>query len=331
MVEGDTRLGEVRDLTPELREKGSEAIGHVLEIARIRMFQARFDDALTLLDSAYALPIYELVDARDQAKLLLLKAEVLLYRAVFANNGHDEAFAPIEAAETIGEEQADRRLLADAQAMRAWILCYRELTAGRPRDAVLEPAQKSLDLRREIGDQVGVAESLFLLGLAHEHKALPDVVEAEKLFREALQAADATGEKRWRSYASRHLGWTCMNRGDLDEAFVYLEESLRLRQEIGLVAFLPPAYHAVGLVQLERGELGEALAYCQLAYDLGTEIGMDLYRFMALLPMGEAHEKRGEREEAMDCYQEALEMAPAFGAVFVNEAKEAIERLKNAV
>ena len=327
---GNPQFGSIKDLTDELTAQCSESIRAVLEIARIRMFQARFAEARSLLNSACALPIYEYVNVQDRARILLLQAEVMLYQAVFANDGHDEAFGPVEAAEAIGEESADDRLLADAQAVRAWILCYRELAAGRPRDAVLEPAERSLKLRRKLGHQIGVAESLFLLGLANEHKADRDAAKAEGLFREVLELTESLGEKRWRSYATRHLGWICLNRGELDKALGYLEESLRLRQEIGFVAFLPPAYHAVGLVQLERGKLDEALAHCQLAYDLGTKIGMERYRFIALLALGEAHEKRGEPEEATGCYQQALAMAPSFGDTFTDEVKAAIERVESS-
>ena len=326
--------GVVKDLSGDLASECSEAIASVLEIARIRMFQARFDDALSLLDSTYVLPIYELADAKKRGSLLLLKAEVMLYRASFANSGYDEAFEPVKEVEAMGEELADKKLLADAHAMRAWILSYRETAAGHTRDAVLGPAQASLNLRREIDDQVGIAQSLFLLAMVHEQKTEAEdesYAKAEELQREVLAITARIGEKRWRSYATRHLGWIFLLRGDLDDALPYFEESLRLRQEIGLRAFVAQAHYALGVAHLERGELGEAVAYCRRAYDLATELANHRTRFYATLSIAEAYEKRGDWQAALGSTRRGLEIAESTGAdAWIESAKEMIARLEKA-
>ncbi|MFC2078757.1 tetratricopeptide repeat protein [Candidatus Bipolaricaulota bacterium] len=330
-MNSDQRFAEVRDLTPELHEKSSGAIGHVVEIARIRMFQARFDDALSLLDSAAGLPIYEHAEREDRVRHLLLKAEVLMFRARFASSGHDSVLQPFEEAVKLAKELGDKRLAADVAALNGWALAYRHIGAAPPE--VLGHAQRSLDLRREIDDQVGIAEALFLIGLVHEQKkdrTDEDVARAEELYREVLAITKLRGGKRWRSYATRHLGWISMSRGDLDDALPFFEESLRLRQEVGLRAFVPQAYYALGVAHLKRGDLDEAVAYCQRAYDMATELANHSTRYWALLAIGEVHERRGEREEAMNRYTQVLEAAPAFGETLVDAAKEAIAGLEEA-
>ncbi|UCF10793.1 MAG: tetratricopeptide repeat protein [Candidatus Bipolaricaulota bacterium] len=321
--------GPVKDLTGDVAVECREAIRSIVEIARIRMFQAHFDDALSLLGSAAALPIYGLADAREHARLFLLKAEALMFRARFAGSGHDAVLGPLEKAAALAEELNDKRLVADVAVLRGWALAYRHIGAAPPE--VHAHAQRSLDRREEIDDQVGIAEALFLIGLVHEQKkdrTEEDVAKAEASYREVLAVTERIGEKRWRSYATRHLGWISLHREDLDEALPFFEESLRLRREIGLRILVAQAYYALGATHLERGELDEAVSHCQRAYNLATELGNPSTRFWALLAIGEVHERRGEREQAMDCYRQVLEAAPAIGEALVDAAKDAIERLE---
>ena len=325
----EPRFGQVKDLSGKLTKQCTESIRSMLGIARIRMFQARFGEALSLLDSAAALPIYEHAEGEIRARHLLLKAEALMFRARFASSGHDAVLGPLDDAAALAEELDDERLLADVAALRGWALAYRHIGAAPPE--VLVHAQRSLGLRREIDDQAGIAEALVLIGLVHEQKkdrTEEDVAKAEESYREVLAITGRIGEKRWRSYATRHLGWISLIRGDLDDALPFFEESLRLRQGIGLKAFVPQAYYALGVAHLERGELDEALACSQRAHDLARELANHSTQFWSLLAIGEVHERRGEREEAMNRYDQVLEAAPAFDEALVDAAKEAIGRLE---
>ena len=324
-----SRSPQSNNLSDDLSRETGRLIRSALEIARIRMFQAHLDDARLVLNAAAALSILDSIGPEDCAKLLLGTSEVTLVRAIFDDRDHDDAIEPLSQAERIATDLDSKHLMADALAMRAWILCYRELSAGRPRDIMIDPARRSLELRRETDDKVGIAESLFLLGLAHEHKAEAEPAKAEALFVEARQTAAGVGEQRWRSYAVRHLGWIALGRGQLEEALGCFEESLRLRREIGFTAFLPPAIQAVGLAQMELGRLEEAEATFKEAYGLATEIGMERFRYIALMPMGEVRERQGDSSAAETVYREALEIAESsLGEASIREARAAVERLQ---
>ncbi|MFC2079143.1 tetratricopeptide repeat protein [Candidatus Bipolaricaulota bacterium] len=328
MSNSDRKIGNVKDLGEDFRKLSTDVLGSIHEIARLRVFAGEFEKALALLDAPIPAVIEDFAEGRAIARHLILKAEVVLYQAVYSSDGHDLAFAPLEEASQIAGTLQDEALLADVLAMRAWILCYRELAIGRPRDAMIEPAQKCLEIRQKLNDSVGTSEALVLLGLANEFKEERDAAKAQELYLKANELSEKHNEKRWRSYATRHIGFYQANEGNLDGALAWFQRSLRLRQEIGFIAFLSPAYYAVGQVQLDRGEIDEAIKYSQEAYDLGTKLGMDRFRFIALLPLGEAYARRGDVERGKQVLNQAKVMASSFGERFVAAVDESIAKVE---
>src|SRR2546423_14792451 len=82
---------------------------------------------------------------------------------------------------------------------------------------------------------------------------MPGLWRAEALAGEA-------GERLTQSSAGRHLGFQAMGRGELDVAGTRLEESLRLRREVGFRPGVAAALLALAELALETGERDRAEA-----------------------------------------------------------------------
>jgi hypothetical protein len=89
----------------------------------------------------------------------------------------------------------------------------------------------------------------------------------------AGQIVVAAGDGLKRSYALRHLGIAAHAAGRLDEARVWLEESVRLRREVGFMAGV--AANMVGLIYIAAadGRRGDALALAAEAAEIAEASG----------------------------------------------------------
>jgi tetratricopeptide (TPR) repeat protein len=125
--------------------------------------------------------------------------------------------------------------------------------------------ERAAGLYRALNDMRGEGEALFWAGLVHqvvrsEHDAAVPVLER------SYELAAVAGDKLTMSYALRHLGIAEHLAGRLGTARERLEESVRLRREIG---FLPGvAANLIGLAHIAAAE-----GHRQEALELLAEAG----------------------------------------------------------
>lgn len=131
-----------------------------------------------------------------------------------------------------------------------------------PRELVL--FERAAQLYETVGDVRGEGEALFWIGCFHQ-VVRDDTDTAVTYFDHSYQHAAQAGDALTMSYALRHLGMAEHAAGRLDTARERLEESVRLRREIG---FLPGvAANLVGLayVAAADGRRDDALALVEEA------------------------------------------------------------------
>lgn len=155
-------------------------------------------------------------------------------------------------------ERALDAVEADTSLARARVLHAR--FQSRP-DSAASPAaedpaelplfERALGLYRALGDARGEAEALFWIGCVHQFIRRDDAT-AVPLLELSYRLATQVGDKRTQSEALRHLGIAAHTAGLLDEAREHLEESSRLRREIGLPAGV--ASNMIGLAYIAAAQ-----------------------------------------------------------------------------
>jgi tetratricopeptide (TPR) repeat protein len=124
-----------------------------------------------------------------------------------------------------------------------------ERAIADPRELAL--FERAADLFRALGDGRGEAEALFWVGCCQQVVYGDDEAAVPVLLR-SLELASRAGDKMTMSEALRHLGIAEHRAGRLDEARRRLEESTRLRRDIG---YLPGvASNLVGLIYIAAGQ-----------------------------------------------------------------------------
>jgi tetratricopeptide (TPR) repeat protein len=168
----------------------------------------------------------------------------------------------------VDAEQGLVAVEADAALARGLILHARFQSA--PANAGSLPAEdpaelplfeRALELYRALGDTRGEAEALFWIGCLHQFIRRDNETAVPYLERSCRLAAQ-TGDKPTWSEALRHLGIAAHAAGRLDEARERLEESSRLRREVGALPGV--ASNMIGLAYIAAAQDRRADAFATL-------------------------------------------------------------------
>lgn len=218
------------------------------------------------------------------------RARVSYERAVFAG----------ETAGLAGAERELDKVEADLALARGRILHARFLEDRREVAYELILFERATQLYQMLGDVPGLAESLFWVGCFHQ-VVRGDTRTAIPLFEQSYELATQAGDRLTQSEALRHLGIAEHSAGRLEAARERLEESIRLRREIGLLAGV--AADQVGLIYIAAAENRTSDALAQEAYATAEDCGAERImrqveeaRMQIMMPtadQGEAHDQRG--------------------------------------
>ena len=309
-----SHLGRVKDLSAELSQQARGLTEAVLEIARTYMYDARYAEALELLDSGLFGLIEEYISSADVARIRVARAAVLDRRSRDSGEGRDAVMDYLEEIEAAVLDCGDKRVLAEYLRVKADAVMEKELMEGRSYDASLDLSERARALFEEAGDLRGIAESLFRIGLVYEFRR-EDVdrnkAKAAEFYSRARSTARGVGDLRTQSDAARHLGGISQDRGDLDAALAWFEESLVLRERLGYRGALPGAYDAIAGIHIEKGDLDLALAYIAETRRWAEKVGFQRYVFLSMFRTGDVLKGRGELQEAAEKYRDALAIAEA--------------------
>lgn len=211
----------------------------------------------------------------------------------------------VEAADEVAEhthERGDQLRSADLA-----LLYGRALWLGGDPEAAENAVDRSLALRKVLGDRRGEGESLRFLGRIARRRGRQE--EAEVHFAEALKIAQEEQDRIGEAVCIGHLGRIALARGQFDDAQRHFEVSLRLARETrdrrgeGIVLAL------LGLVAQSRRELESAKNYYQQSLEVRREVNDLQGRGADLFQLGRLARDQGDLETAQNYFNQAYKIA----------------------
>lgn len=172
-------------------------------------------------------------------------------------------------------ETADRELdaaEADLALTRGRIVHGRFLDEGKEDPAELALFERAARLYRALGDVRGEGESLFWIGIFHQ-VVRQDNGTAVPVLERSRELAAQTGDKVTMSYVLRHLGVAEHVAGRLGPARERLEESVRLRRELGFRPGVAANLIGLAYITAAEGRRDEALKVLDEAAELAEATG----------------------------------------------------------
>ena len=172
---------------------------------------------------------------------------------------------------------------------------------------------KSLELRREIGDQIGIAMSLNSLGLiSFENEA--DLETAAILFEQSLEICNLIGDREATAKVMNNLALVHQGQGDLELAKSLLLESVQINSNLKNYPILARNLHNLGSISLDQGDYEEARTYCEQCLELGASSGDQIGMIEARFTLGLIAIKESDFEMASTHFLQALSLSENIGS-----------------
>ncbi|TMR25622.1 tetratricopeptide repeat protein [Nonomuraea turkmeniaca] len=197
------------------------------------------------------------------------QAKTLYERAVFSG----DVSVLTHAERGLDAVEADTAL-ARGRILHARFLNERASAGSSPVEDPAELAlfERAIELYRALGDARGEAEALFWIGCLHQVIRRDNETAVPEL-EQSCQLVAQVGGKPTQSEALRHLGIAAHMAGRLDEARERLEESSRLRREVGALPGMAANMVGLAYIAAAQDRRADALATLDEAHAIAQAHG----------------------------------------------------------
>jgi tetratricopeptide (TPR) repeat protein len=193
-------------------------------------------------------------------------------------------------------EPGDRRKEGFALVYLGWTLKY------QGRDTEAKPyAEESLRLFSETADPWGEGWSLLLWGNCVGYVR---PTEAEAVYKRALTACG--GDQSVLGYASHNLGFVATVLGQYTQAKQYIDEAVRIFEELDSKLGLGYAFNRWGELAIPQGEYRQAIQTLQQAVVYFNEARTPVNVAYCLIWLGMAFRLQGDYGQAEQLYRQTL-------------------------
>jgi len=198
---------------------------------------------------------------------------------------------------------------------------------GRYEDALKHYGQ-SLEIRRELGDERGIAVTLNNLGMLHKNQRSYE--KARPLFEEALALFRKLGQDGAVATCLHNLAGVKGAKGDHAEAERNARESLQIFRNIGDQLGVAAALRVLGNLSCSCGHVGDAHTFFEESLALFRGLGEKVGIVECLQSLGDLMITKQNCESARALYEESLNIARGIAAApHMAAALDALERLAN--
>ena len=196
---------------------------------------------------------------------------------------------------------------------RAMLLEYAgklKLTGGDPSSA-RRFHQASLKIRVEEGDTVAVVRSINALGVVNLRCG--ELPEAEVMFEQTLDLAQAAGDEEFGTFALMNLGAVHARNGNAERATQELGEAVRALRRAGREVYVANALEDLAAAHRIAGDLPGALEAALDAEHEATDAGVPMFLPGPLIELAAIHAADGHRSVALARLDEALAVYEEIG------------------
>ncbi len=175
----------------------------------------------------------------------------------------------------------------------------------------LDVLQKALTIRRQINARSGVAETLNLIGFVYQRQR--EFSQALNLHQEALDISEAISDRQNEGESLHNIGAVKASQRQLDQALKFYQEALTIREEVGDRRDLGRTLNNMGVVYFNQGNYDKALETYQKALTVRREINDSAGVGRLLNNIGFVYREKGENSEAIKYFQQAVAMLESVG------------------
>lgn len=163
---------------------------------------------------------------------------------------------------------------------------------------------KSLKIREEIKDQIGIAESLA--NLAEIYKDLGDIPKALETHHKSLKVFEKMNDKNGMAAVLNQIGLIYSDQAEYSRALECYLRSLRIAEETNNKKAIAHSLNSIGVIYNDKNDMPKALEYHFRSLKIKEEINDKKGIAFSLNNIGVAYKNMGEMTKALDFYQKCL-------------------------
>ena len=192
----------------------------------------------------------------------------------------------------------------------------------------LEHYQRSLAIKEDIGDRVGLATTYNDIGGIHRARGGYD--SALVWHQKSVALAEELGDRASLAISFNNIGEIHRARGDYDRALNYYQRSLAIKEELGDKSGLAVTLHNIGAVHQDKGQWGEAIAGYQHSLEIAEGLGDKIGLALGLRNLGDVTLASGEVTRALEFFARSQTLFAELGLnKQANEIKQGIDEIKH--
>jgi len=170
----------------------------------------------------------------------------------------------------------------------------------------LEFYHKSLRLREEIADSVGVATSLNNIGFIYKQQG--DIPKALTYYHRSLKLREDIGDIGNIAESLNNIGNIYYQQGDIPKALEYYKKCLKMYETVGNKKGIGSSLNNIGFIHKQQDNIAKALEFYHKSLRLQEEIGNKKSIGNCLNNIGRIYDDQGDMQEALEHYQKGLKM-----------------------
>ncbi|MDX2172221.1 MAG: tetratricopeptide repeat protein [Bacteroidota bacterium] len=170
----------------------------------------------------------------------------------------------------------------------------------------LEFYTKSLKIREELGDKLGIASALNNIGFIYNSKG--DIYRALEFWRKSLKIQEEIGDKSGIAYSLQNIAATYNSQGNIPKALEYSSKCLKISEEIGDKKGIATSLNNIGSIYKTQGDVTKALEYHLKSIKIFEEIGNKHGVAICLVNIGDIHKSRGDLTKALEFDAKSLKI-----------------------
>ncbi len=166
--------------------------------------------------------------------------------------------------------------------------------------------QRSLELREWLGDQAGIASSLYQLGNIALEQG--EYTKAQHVYRQSLELREQVGDQSGIATSLHQLGWVADEQNDAAEATRLCRQSLEINRKLGNQAGIAGNLALLATAARAQGDYAGARRLQKESLELSEKLGNQLYVAANLALLGDLALYEGDYAEARHLLQQSLEI-----------------------
>jgi len=184
---------------------------------------------------------------------------------------------------------------------------------------------ENLQIYKDLGDKESIADTLGLLGTATAHQG--EYNEAKVLYTESLEIQRKLRNKHGIAATLNNLGCIALDEGKYDEARQPLTESLQIARELGAKGLIAALLTNLGIIACQKGAYSESKQLFTESLKIKRELGDKWNIAESLHQFGKLAEAEGKLTQAVMFLLSAARLFEEIQATNSVEAGEVAEAL----